>query len=75
VADVVRYSYGPLAVIPAILSPVPGIERAFIFGSWAARYEGIAGADPNDIDVLAAVRVLKFGTTARPEGISPTRAW
>jgi hypothetical protein len=53
VADVVRYSYGPLAVIPAILSPVPGIERAFIFGSWAARYEGIAGADPNDIDVLA----------------------
>lgn len=53
VADVVRHSYGPLAVIPGILADVPGIEEAYLFGSWAARYEGQSGADPNDIDVVA----------------------
>ncbi|MEO7373433.1 MAG: winged helix-turn-helix domain-containing protein [Terrimesophilobacter sp.] len=53
VADVVRHSYGPLAVIPEILADVPGIEEAYLFGSWAARYEGQSGADPNDIDVVA----------------------
>ena len=53
VADVVRYSYGPLAVLPEILATVPGIEEAYLFGSWAARYEGQPGADPHDIDVVA----------------------
>jgi predicted nucleotidyltransferase len=53
VADVVRHSYGPLAVLPEILANVPGVEEAYLFGSWAARYEGKSGADPNDIDVVA----------------------
>lgn len=53
VADVVRYAYGPLAVLPAILREVPGVDEAFVFGSWAARFEGVPGADPNDIDVVA----------------------
>ena len=53
VAEVLRYSYGPLAVLPGILSTVPGIEEAHVFGSWAARYAGEPGGDPNDIDVVA----------------------
>ena len=52
VAEILRHSYGPVALLPDILSPLRGIEQAFIFGSWATRYEGGLGADPNDIDVL-----------------------
>ena len=29
-----------------------GIERALIYGSWAARFHGQSGPPPNDIDVL-----------------------
>lgn len=29
-----------------------GVEKLFIFGSWAARFEGDRGFPPNDIDVL-----------------------
>jgi DNA-binding transcriptional ArsR family regulator len=52
VADVLRYSYGPIALLPDILSALKGIEQAFIYGSWAMRYQGELGSDPNDIDVL-----------------------
>jgi predicted nucleotidyltransferase len=45
-------AYGPREVIRGILSDIPGIEEAFIFGSWAARYTGEWGASPEDIDVL-----------------------
>lgn len=31
---------------------VPGIERAFIYGSWAARYAQHGGPVPHDIDLL-----------------------
>jgi len=31
---------------------VGGIDRAFIFGSWAARYQGEPGPAPNDIDLM-----------------------
>jgi predicted nucleotidyltransferase len=34
------------------LAEVPGIEAAYLFGSWAARYEGELGRAPADIDVL-----------------------
>jgi hypothetical protein len=31
---------------------VDGIEEAFIYGSWAARYRGEPGPVPADVDVL-----------------------
>ena len=34
------------------LSDVPGIDKAFVYGSWAARYHGERGASPRDIDLL-----------------------
>lgn len=52
VVDILQYGYGPLAVLPAILADVTGVEEAYIYGSWAARFEGEVGPDPNDIDVL-----------------------
>ncbi len=49
---VIMYGYGPTAVIPRLLAPVSGVESAYLYGSWAARYLGEAGEDPNDVDVL-----------------------
>lgn len=43
---------GPKIVLEETLAEVLGIDEAFIFGSWARRYQGEIGAPPNDIDVL-----------------------
>ena len=45
-------SFGPRQVIAEQLAGLPGIETAFLFGSWAARYAGHPGRAPADIDVL-----------------------
>lgn len=50
--EMVLRTYGPLAVLSQLLLSVPGITSAYIYGSWAARYEGEIGAPPRDIDVL-----------------------
>jgi predicted nucleotidyltransferase len=42
----------PKAVIEEHLAGIKGIERATIYGSWAARFHGEPGPQPNDIDVL-----------------------
>jgi DNA-binding transcriptional ArsR family regulator len=51
-AQIVLTTYGPPAVIAKALATVPGVEKAYLFGSWAARYLGTPGRWPNDIDVL-----------------------
>jgi predicted nucleotidyltransferase len=45
-------AFGPATAIAEALAGVPRIDEAHIFGSWAARYAGIPGPDPADIDVL-----------------------
>jgi hypothetical protein len=50
--DLLAVTYGPLPVLTDALAVVPGVERAFIYGSWAARYLGEPGSVPNDVDVL-----------------------
>ena len=50
--QIVTYGYGPTAVIPDLLRGLPGIDAAYIYGSWAARLDGEPGNDPNDIDLL-----------------------
>jgi len=44
-------SYGPRVVLKELLEDLPGLEEAFIYGSWAARYEGVGGPLPGDVDV------------------------
>lgn len=51
-ADLLAVTYGPLAVLPQLLAPIKGVQEAYIFGSWAARYEGEPGPQPHDVDVL-----------------------
>jgi predicted nucleotidyltransferase len=45
-------SFGPRQVLAEELSEVPGVESAYLFGSWAARYAGQEGRPPADLDVL-----------------------
>jgi predicted nucleotidyltransferase len=45
-------SFGPRQILTDELADVPGIEGAYLFGSWAARYAGQEGRPPADLDVL-----------------------
>lgn len=54
-------SFGPLQVLAEELEAVDGIEKAYLFGSWASRYAGEDGRPPADLDVLV------IGTPDRDE--------
>lgn len=50
--DLLVATYGPVPVLSELLADVPGVDRAYIYGSWAARHEGRPGPVPADLDVL-----------------------
>lgn len=52
-SDLLAVTFGPRAVLKEALERIPGVERAFIYGSWAARYSQEPGNPPGDIDVIA----------------------
>ena len=52
-ADVLTRAFGVPAILADVLRRVPGVDEAYIYGSWAARHEGQSGQRPvGDIDVL-----------------------
>jgi len=51
-AELLAVTYGPTAVLGEVLASVPGVNEAYVFGSWAARYRGQGGDVPRDVDVL-----------------------
>jgi predicted nucleotidyltransferase len=48
----VMKAFGPTAVLASLLERIPDVEHAYIYGSWARRYQGEETAAPRDIDVL-----------------------
>ncbi|MEB3022965.1 MULTISPECIES: winged helix-turn-helix domain-containing protein [Mycolicibacter] len=62
--QLLNLSFSPLPVIAEEFSAVPGTEAVVIFGSWAARYAGIPGPPPNDIDVLIIGNTSQLNTFA-----------
>jgi DNA-binding transcriptional ArsR family regulator len=50
--ELLALTYGPAMVLSTVLSPLGGLDRAIVYGSWAARYRGHVGPVPNDVDVL-----------------------
>lgn len=50
--ELLLLTFGPEIVIREAFSKVPGVEEAYLFGSWAARYHGERGRRPADVDVL-----------------------
>ncbi len=51
-AELLSLTYGPPVVIPQFLAGITGIEKAYIYGSWAARQAGETGDTPGDVDLL-----------------------
>ncbi len=49
--ELVSLAFGPQFVVEEEFSAL-GASAVAVYGSWAARYEGIAGPAPNDVDVL-----------------------
>ena len=50
--DILLVVAGPVALLSEALGSIEGVERAFIFGSFASRAHGLEGAVPNDIDLM-----------------------
>jgi len=50
--SMVRKLYGPVARLRERLAGLQGVERAFVFGSFARRWSGEAGPLPRDVDVM-----------------------
>ncbi len=50
--DLLLVAYGPKSLLEEALSGEPGIERAVIVGSWAARYQGQPGPPTGDADLV-----------------------
>lgn len=57
-------------VIGEELSEVPGVTRAAIFGSWAARFAGQQGLPPQDVDVA----VIGSGLTPANTAVAASKA-
>jgi len=51
-AELLAVTYGPVVILERLLSKVPGIDHAYVYGSYAARRAGEEGSTPQDIDVL-----------------------
>ena len=45
-------AFGPIPLLERALGVQPRVERAYLYGSWAARYLGTPGDAPNDLDLL-----------------------
>ena len=50
--DLLAATYGPVPVLTDLLAQLRGIDKAYIYGSWAARHDGAPGPVPADVDVL-----------------------
>ncbi len=50
--SLLRKAFGPVRVLAEELEDLEGVETAYVYGSWARRYDGEAGPAPADIDVL-----------------------
>jgi DNA-binding transcriptional ArsR family regulator len=52
-AQVLTRAFGVPVILAEVLGPLQGIAEAYVYGSWAARHEGLNGPRPvADIDVL-----------------------
>jgi hypothetical protein len=52
IKKIVSYSYGPVAVLPSALYSIDGLERAYIYGPYAAHLKHELGPDLHEVDLL-----------------------
>lgn len=65
-------AYGPREVLAALLKDEPGVNDAYLYGSWAARYLGDWGAHPQDLDV-AVIGSPQIGRIEELEAVAEDR--
>jgi len=71
--ELVSLAFGPQFVIGEEFAAL-GAAAVAIFGSWAARYEGITGPPPNDVDVLVIGDAPRSDMYEAAAGKQPRRA-
>ncbi len=52
IRKIVAFSYGPVAVLPAALYGIEGLEQAFLYGNYAAYLKKERPSDSPEIDLL-----------------------
>lgn len=57
--ELLLVSFGPATVVAEEFGPLSDVQEVLIFGSWAARYAGIDGPPPADVDVLVVGSVRR----------------
>lgn len=62
-SNLLLLGYGPKTAVEDALNGIPGIEQAFIGGSWAGRYNGEPGTFPHDVDVIVIGKPNRDDTT------------
>ena len=55
-AALVMKTFGPVPILTELLAHLEDVDEAYVFGSWAERYDGRAGPIPRDIDVIVIGR-------------------
>lgn len=50
--EILLVATGPVVLLAEELAVIPGVDRAFLYGSFAARVSGVPGAAPADIDLM-----------------------
>jgi hypothetical protein len=63
-ARLLEVTFGPRQVIAEEFAQLPGVDQLLLFGSWAARYSGVPGHTPNDVDVMVIGTVDREGLYA-----------
>jgi len=52
IREIVIAAFGAPAVVAEEFATILGVDALILFGSWAARFEGVEGRSPNDLDIL-----------------------
>jgi predicted nucleotidyltransferase len=63
-------AFGPAALIGPAVGRIEGVEEAYLFGSWAARYSGQEGRDPADVDVMVIGRPSRSAVASAARELS-----
>jgi hypothetical protein len=66
-AQLLLITFGPHVVIAEEFASLPHATHVLIYGSWAARYEGVTGREPGDVDVLVVGSPDRAGVYAAAE--------
>ena len=52
IREIVVAAFGAPAIVAEEFAEVQGVDALILFGSWAARFKGVEGRSPQDLDIL-----------------------